>query len=479
MKGGGRLPIRSTRASRRGPLVFLAAVAALVLNAAVIHGAPPVTVGGGDTAAAAGFAADVGYAGDRAAPSVPAGADLADPGIPDVAAPHIALDTPIVNDGTTAAAAAGNRQRRSRQRRSLLQVATPSLYTASEKQALLDQHNGWRCLHSAPALVWDDTLAAEAQAYSNHLKATGTCINQLLPHSEAEGAYGENLAWMDTYGWKPDQIDIWAEEVKDYNWANPGPDPVAGGGPVGHFTAIVWEDMETVGCGIASCADSGSSFPGNDIVTCRYKGGLLNSPNWVGAYGGNVLPDNGKSDAECNLMNKPAKEAWFISRETLVPTCPYLRSFADIDLYCKHCFRLGYSAALSQYQCKNEFNTKVCGNYYFATAPWPPTSWPETPAPTPAGVTPAPTPTVTSAPTPAPTPAATPAATPAVTPAPTPVPSTPAPTPEPTPEPTPSPTPASTTPPPPTTTPPPPTTTPPPPATPVSGFVSMYRQSFH
>jgi uncharacterized protein YkwD len=43
------------------------------------------------------------------------------------------------------------------------EAATTSMYTETEKQAILKQHNGWRCRHEASPLIWDDTLANEAQ----------------------------------------------------------------------------------------------------------------------------------------------------------------------------------------------------------------------------------------------------------------------------------------------------------------------------
>ena len=173
---------------------LLVAAAVLLINASAVHSAPPVVTVGGAGAV-------------DASSHLPNGViiDTADPGIPETPQPPIVASEPIVNHGTGPAAAVKGR--------SLLQVATPSLYTGAESTAMLDQHNGWRCLHSAPPLTWDSVLAAEAQAWSNHLKANGACRAGGIFHSTPNGAYGENLGWMDTYAWQPDQVDIWAEEV--------------------------------------------------------------------------------------------------------------------------------------------------------------------------------------------------------------------------------------------------------------------------
>lgn len=191
---------------------------------------------------------------------------------------------------------------------------------------------------------------------------------------------------------------MWSEqESKDYNWASPGSTPKAGAtGPVGHFTAVVWKGTQRVGCGIAKCSDAKNAdgtpvaFPGNDIVTCRYK----NAGNWAGYYPQNVKPDNAtKTDAQCGLVNKPAKEAWFIPRPTYTPYCPYVKTIDHVRTLCMKIWRLGFTAAMSRYTCKDQNNVAVCSSYYFATAAWPPTSWPVTPAPTPAPAPPTPAPT--------------------------------------------------------------------------------------
>lgn len=56
-----------------------------------------------------------------------------------------------------------------------VQTTVPPLY-----QSILDEHNPYRALHQAPALVWDAALAAQAAAYA------AKCNFE-------HGSFGENL----------------------------------------------------------------------------------------------------------------------------------------------------------------------------------------------------------------------------------------------------------------------------------------------
>lgn len=76
---------------------------------------------------------------------------------------------------------------------------------------------------------------------------------------------GENLAWKwsssgsTDLGTSSHATDAWYDEIADYDYDNPG-NAILGGGPIGHFTQIVWTSTTKVGCG----------HVGN-FVTCRYS----------------------------------------------------------------------------------------------------------------------------------------------------------------------------------------------------------------
>ena len=60
-----------------------------------------------------------------------------------------------------------------------------------DSDACLQAHNGKRELHQdTNALIWDDTLAEHAQAWADHLAATGTIAHDNnRPSNEGENLY--------------------------------------------------------------------------------------------------------------------------------------------------------------------------------------------------------------------------------------------------------------------------------------------------
>jgi hypothetical protein len=142
--------------------------------------------------------------------------------------------------------------------------------------ALLAAHNAHRATHHAPALRWDASLAAGAQAWAD------ACS---FAHSQPGGAYGENL-YTSSPGGAPDGAQVgraavqsWYDEVAQYDFG-------AGGGfssATGHFTQLVWVGSTALGCGVATrCAGAGQ-LP--NLVVCRYAP----AGNFAGRFAENVL----------------------------------------------------------------------------------------------------------------------------------------------------------------------------------------------
>jgi uncharacterized protein YkwD len=95
------------------------------------------------------------------------------------------------------------------------QTATPALNTASSPpaaanplQGLLDRHNALRTTHFAPALVWNATIAATAQAWST--KCT-------FAHNTSSG-FGENIYLSTGVLSQTNAVNLWYNEV----WAAGG-----------------------------------------------------------------------------------------------------------------------------------------------------------------------------------------------------------------------------------------------------------------
>ena len=52
----------------------------------------------------------------------------------------------------------------------------------------------------------------------------------------------------------------WYSEISDYDYEDPGRST----GVIGHFTAMVWNNSDKLGCGVAGGSDKGY------FVVCRY-----------------------------------------------------------------------------------------------------------------------------------------------------------------------------------------------------------------
>ncbi|KAG2493589.1 hypothetical protein HYH03_008108 [Edaphochlamys debaryana] len=142
----------------------------------------------------------------------------------------------------------------------------------ADPQAILDLHNMYRSWHSALPLVWDTTLAAEAQEWADYL-ATKQCQ---LVHA---GVPGENLFMRATYP-KPDTTcamaaTAWYSEIVWYDWTAARPFDYNWPRNVGHFTQMIWADSSYLGCGLGygSYIFDGAPAPGGcKVVACRYQG---------------------------------------------------------------------------------------------------------------------------------------------------------------------------------------------------------------
>ncbi|XP_068695407.1 titin-like isoform X2 [Montipora foliosa] len=131
-------------------------------------------------------------------------------------------------------------------------------------------HNYYRTFHDAPPLRWSPLLAAEAQNYAERLAKTDS-----LTHSGQKDR-GENLAFTwDIPLSAREAIDMWYDEVQDYDFENPGFTY-----DTGHFTQLIWVGTEEFGMGMTVAPD------GKNIVVGRY----FPPGNIVGQFKENVRP---------------------------------------------------------------------------------------------------------------------------------------------------------------------------------------------
>jgi Cysteine-rich secretory protein family len=136
---------------------------------------------------------------------------------------------------------------------------------------LLASHNEERRALGVAALVWDETLAADAQSWAKHLAS-----KEVFEHApQRNGALdeGENL-WMGTAGaYTPDEmVGAWRDERKYYrNGVFPRVSSTGDWQDVGHYTQLIWHSTKRVGCALARGKD-------NEYLVCRYAP----PGNWMG-----------------------------------------------------------------------------------------------------------------------------------------------------------------------------------------------------
>ncbi|KAH9866343.1 hypothetical protein IAQ61_008348 [Plenodomus lingam] len=126
------------------------------------------------------------------------------------------------------------------------------------RQTVLTWTNAYRARHNTPYLTWDNTLATYAQNWTNQ------CI---WAHSNptASGQYGENLA---TNVQTPAAaVQYWADEAALYDYQAGIFSP-----QTGHFTQLVWNASQIVGCSRTYCGATPDA-PGRAygwFMACEY-----------------------------------------------------------------------------------------------------------------------------------------------------------------------------------------------------------------
>jgi len=136
-------------------------------------------------------------------------------------------------------------------------------------------HNAHRAKHiDTLPMELDDKLCQDAQTYAEKLVATG-----VLKHPTEELnrlKQGENLYWSsngqndkgqnDPVLMAEKASDAWYAEIANYDWKTGGPNgnTKIARGQIGHFTALVWQQTNKLGIGVA--------FKGNAVfVVARYQ----------------------------------------------------------------------------------------------------------------------------------------------------------------------------------------------------------------
>ncbi|KAK1959628.1 SCP-like extracellular protein [Colletotrichum sublineola] len=114
----------------------------------------------------------------------------------------------------------------------------------ADQKAAFDAHNAARNDVGVPPLEWDDSLAADAMEWANHLLSVGS-----LTHSQTDGQ-GENL-YMQSNKDSPyvNAANAWISEKAGYHGEAISSTNYQG---FGHYTQIVWKSTTKVGLAVAT-----------------------------------------------------------------------------------------------------------------------------------------------------------------------------------------------------------------------------------
>ncbi|MFN8639277.1 MAG: CAP domain-containing protein [Dehalococcoidia bacterium] len=159
-------------------------------------------------------------------------------------------------------------------------VTARAAVTPDQQSAMLAMHNKFRRDVAAaetarlgrtvtiPDLTWSAAAAVTAQAWADHLAATGT-----FEHNAGRGALGENLTAFESSvpfpNPNPTSVDQafgpWRDEASSYRW-----DTNTCATVCGHYTQLVWATSTGVGCGVA--IGGGALLPGGyrTVWVCNY-----------------------------------------------------------------------------------------------------------------------------------------------------------------------------------------------------------------
>ncbi|XP_073232447.1 uncharacterized protein [Porites lutea] len=157
------------------------------------------------------------------------------------------------------------------------------------QKACLEAHNDFRFFHGVPLLKWSAKLTSDAQAWADHLAASGKFQHDPTARGKDQG---ENLYYVTfqplpkrlcAYGEQGDClsceeiVQAWYDEEVDYDYDTGKPKTL--GAVILHFTQLIWKATNELGMATA--------VAGNRVVAvARY------SPvgNWEGEFKENVPP---------------------------------------------------------------------------------------------------------------------------------------------------------------------------------------------
>jgi len=136
-------------------------------------------------------------------------------------------------------------------------------------RGMTDAHNKKRSVTGGglPDLIWDEDVAAYAQAWANQLQQQNDCRMKHRRGTDKQRKYGENIAWAEGMEMEPERVvGMWYDEIQYYDY-----NTNSCSGSCGHYTQVVWRNSRKVGCGMAKCDHT-------EVWVCNYDP----PGNWIG-----------------------------------------------------------------------------------------------------------------------------------------------------------------------------------------------------
>ena len=138
-------------------------------------------------------------------------------------------------------------------------------FSSSEKQEILNAQNKYRSEVNITPLTWSENLSLQAQNCADINAAEYLPKNQQkhCPTPEC----GQNIARASSslHFTLTKLVDLWGDEKQYFiNGLYPSVSSTGSPGAVSHYTQMIWQDTNEVGCGKANSS-------GYDILVCDYS----------------------------------------------------------------------------------------------------------------------------------------------------------------------------------------------------------------
>jgi len=145
-----------------------------------------------------------------------------------------------------------------------LMLAGAQPRVANFEQRILSSHNHERAIVGVNALIWDETLAQNAQAWADELVST-----RAFKHSPSyKGAVreGENIWGGTPQAFTPEgMVALWINEKRQFvSGTFPRNSTTGRVDDVSHYTQLIWRRTNAVGCGLGRGDHE-------EVLVCRYS----------------------------------------------------------------------------------------------------------------------------------------------------------------------------------------------------------------